>query len=176
MYCVVVQGRKKRDSSAHSLSSFSQELLSLLKKYDLSPSEAQKELGKLHAPEHTQESFPLSIISEELTVLESLVKYLKEERAYTLHQIAEILGRNEKNIWHAYHNATRKKAKKFSLDPSSPTVPLKIFSEQELSPLETIVVYLKEKRELNYHAIAQVLLRDDRTIWTSYMRAKKKDA
>ena len=65
---------------------------------------------------------------------------------------------------------------KISIDPSSPTVPLRIFIEQELSPLETLVVYLKEESKLSFHAIALLLLRDDRTIWTSYMRAKKKHA
>jgi DNA-directed RNA polymerase specialized sigma24 family protein len=157
-------------------SSFSEELLTLLHKHKLSLPEAQEALQSLISSSEQEESFPLSIITEELTVLESLVRYLKEERAYSLHSIAEILGRNEKNLWHAYHNATHKKSTPLHVDPSSPTVPLKIFIEQRLSPLETLVVYLKEQRQLSYHEIAELLQRDDRTIWTTYMRAKKKDA
>ncbi|MDP3728363.1 MAG: hypothetical protein Q8R18_02805 [bacterium] len=173
---MVAKRRKKNSIITNSPSSFSQELLSLLKKYDISPATAQKELEKLSPMPPTEESFPLSIITENLTVFESLVIYLKEEREYSLHHIAEILGRNEKNLWHTYHNATQKRTTKIIVDLSSPSVPLNIFTEQKLSPLETLVVYLKEKKELSYHTIAKLLCRDDRTIWTTYMRAKKKDA
>ncbi len=174
----MVKKGEEKDKASHSSSSFSEELLSLIQKHQLSPARVQETFHSILSSleKEEEDSFPLSILSEELTVLESLVKYLKEERAYSLHTIAEILGRNEKNLWHAYHNATHKKSTPSRVDPSSPTVPLKIFTEQKLSPLETLVVYLKEQRGLSYHAIAELLLRDDRTIWTTYMRAKKKDA
>ena len=175
MYRVVGKLGKREVELAHSPSLFTQELLALLQKHQISPTQAQEALQAISVTKE-EETFPLSILSKELTVLESLVRYLKEERAYSLHSIAEILGRNEKNLWHAYHNAKHKKAQKISIDPSSPTVPLRIFIEQELSPLETLVVYLKEESKLSFHAIALLLLRDDRTIWTSYMRAKKKHA
>ena len=40
--------------------------------------------------------------------------------------------------------------------------------------LESTVVFLKDKCKLSYHEIAVLLNRDDRTIWTSYNKAKKK--
>lgn len=33
---------------------------------------------------------------------------------------------------------------------------------------------MKENLEMNYHEIAELLNRDDRTIWTAYNKAKKK--
>lgn len=43
-----------------------------------------------------------------LTIFESLIKYLKEEKQFTYHKIALILGRNERNIWTVY-NRTKSK-------------------------------------------------------------------
>ncbi|MDP4012450.1 MAG: hypothetical protein Q8R00_02485, partial [Candidatus Nanoarchaeia archaeon] len=46
------------------------------------------------------------------------------------------------------------------------TVPISVFNNKELSALETICKYLKENKHYNYHEIAQLLNRNDRTIWT----------
>ncbi len=53
------------------------------------------------------------------------------------------------------------------------TIPVSIFSK-DLSPSEALCKYLKDNRELNFHEIALLLNRDDRSIWTSYARARKK--
>jgi len=37
-------------------------------------------------------------------------------------------------------------------------------------------MYLKDEKEMSYHEIAEVLNRDDRTVWTCYNRGKKKVA
>ena len=50
------------------------------------------------------------------------------------------------------------------------------FRGNNLSILESIVRYLKETGSLSYHNIAILLKRDDRTIWTVYKRALKKNA
>jgi len=52
-------------------------------------------------------------------------------------------------------------------------VPVSIFSHK-LSPSEALCKFLKENRELTFHEIALLLNRNDRSIWTSYARAKKK--
>ena len=54
------------------------------------------------------------------------------------------------------------------------TLPLSIFRDRKLSVLEVITEYLKEKKNMRYSEIAELLNRDDRTIWTSYNRAKEK--
>lgn len=53
-------------------------------------------------------------------------------------------------------------------------VPVEIFQNRSLAPLEAISEYLKDVKGLSYHEIAVFLNRDDRTIWTCYNRAKKK--
>ena len=58
--------------------------------------------------------------------------------------------------------------------PSSLSIPTSIFRDRTLSVLEAIVEYLREHHHLNYHQIAKLLNRDDRTIWTVYRRAKQK--
>jgi hypothetical protein len=54
------------------------------------------------------------------------------------------------------------------------TIPASIFRDRELSVLEAITEYLKDRRNLRYSEIAQLLNRDDRTIWTAYRRSKEK--
>ena len=54
-------------------------------------------------------------------------------------------------------------------------IPSNIFIDRSISVLEAIVKYLKEKKGLTYHEIAVLLNRDDRTIWTVYQRARKKN-
>lgn len=58
--------------------------------------------------------------------------------------------------------------------PRSLALPTSIFRDRELSVLEAIAEYLKDKKGMRYSEIAQLLNRDDRTIWTSYQRAKQK--
>lgn len=43
-----------------------------------------------------------------LTIFESLIKCLKEEKQFTYHKIGLILGRDERNIWTVYNRARRK--------------------------------------------------------------------
>ena len=49
-----------------------------------------------------------------------------------------------------------------------------IFRVRNLHILERLVKCLKEEFNLTYHEIAILLNRNDRTIWTSYNRAKSK--
>ncbi|MEK6879693.1 MAG: hypothetical protein AABY22_08810, partial [Nanoarchaeota archaeon] len=54
---------------------------------------------------------PASIFSNlKLSVLESIVKYLKETLNLTYHNIAVLLKRDERNIWTIYNRAIKKNA------------------------------------------------------------------
>lgn len=46
-----------------------------------------------------------------LTIFESIVKYLKEEKSLNFHQISLLLNRNERNIWTIYRNSLKKRIK-----------------------------------------------------------------
>ncbi len=57
---------------------------------------------------------------------------------------------------------------------SKEAVPLEIFRDRTLAPLEAVSLYLKDKKGMSYHEIAVLLNRNDRTVWTCYNRARKK--
>jgi len=118
--------------------------------------------------------FPISIINKKLTVLGSIVKYLKEEKKLSLRKIAQIIGRDERNVWNVYNISKQRYPKRFSIKKVKFWVSVSIFSQPKLSALESIVAYLKDELSLTYHKIALLLKRDDRTIWTVYQRALKK--
>jgi len=119
--------------------------------------------------------FPATILNKKLTVLESVVKYLKEEHCVSLGKISALLGRDERNIWHIYNRTKKKYPKRVIIKKTKFWIPVNIFSNTKLSALEAIVSYLKEEFSLTYHKIALLLKRDDRTIWTVYQRARKKN-
>lgn len=52
-------------------------------------------------------------------------------------------------------------------------IPSDIFRDRSLSVLEVLVEHLKDKG-MSFHEIAELINRDDRTIWTVYNRARKK--
>lgn len=53
-------------------------------------------------------------------------------------------------------------------------IPSFVFRDRDLAALEALVVYLKDSQGMTYAQIAKLLNRDDRTIWTTYKRAKQK--
>ena len=108
-----------------------------------------------------------------LGILESITRYLKDEHRISYSQIARLLNRNPRTIWTAYKSAKRK-SKKTVTDETSMTVPISIFRDEKLGPLEVITYWLKENAGMSYSNIARVLNRNPRTIWTSYNRAVQK--
>ena len=66
------------------------------------------------------------------------------------------------------------KPKVFDITESEFYFPIYILKNRNLSVLESIVVYLKEKLNLSLIKISSLLKRDPSTIWTIYHRALKK--
>src|SRR3989344_6399164 len=118
--------------------------------------------------------FPISIINKKLTVLESVVKYLKEEKGLSLNKISKVVNRDERNVWHIYHEAKKKFPQKFAAEKTSIKIPISVIANIKLSALENIVCYIKENLDFSYHNIALLIKRNDRTVWTVYNRAKNK--
>ena len=118
---------------------------------------------------------PVSIFSPELSCLETLVRFLKENKDLSMNEIAELLGRSPKTIWQAYSFSKKKFSGKLDKDYTSICVPISVFKNRELSLLENLVVFLKEK-PLKFSEIARLLHRDQRTVWTVHSRATKKRA
>jgi DNA-directed RNA polymerase specialized sigma24 family protein len=87
---------------------------------------------------------------EKQQIISLLIKQIKKKYRLNNEQISEL-------------TKTKKKIE----------IPLNIFSDK-LEALEAISKYMKENLNLSYHEIAKLLNRDDRTIWTSYNRAVRK--
>ena len=121
---------------------------------------------------------PSSIfLDRELAPLESISEYLKDERGLTYHEIAVLVGRDDRTIWTCYNRSQKKRAEKPKMlagAEKSVEIPLDIFKNRTLAPLESIASHLKEAAGMSFHEIAVLLNRDDRTIWTCYNRSQKK--
>lgn len=116
---------------------------------------------------------PTSIFSTKLAPLEALTKYLKENFNFNFSKIARLLNRDQRTIWSAYQSSKNKKIK--LKIKSEILIPISIFSNRKFSILESITTHLKKEFNYTFHKIAVLLNRDDRTIWTCYSRAKKKN-
>lgn len=118
---------------------------------------------------------PISIfMNDYLSALETIVKYLRENVGLTFSQIASLTNRNQVAIGVSYRNSKKKFPGRFVEKASVYYIPIFVLKNRKLSVLENIVSYLKDSVGLNYHQIAVMLNRNDRTIWTVYQRAKKK--
>ena len=139
-------------------------LKNIKKKYDVSyDSILEKEL-----------QLPVEIFNEKLTPLQSIVKYLKENQNLSLHEIGNILSRDEKNIWHIYDKAKKIIGENFSIKLSKNNIPISIFRDEKLSSQEALISYMRDELFLSYHQIGELLHRHSRTIWTVYQRARVK--
>ena len=118
---------------------------------------------------------PVSIFeAENLSALESICKYLKEELELNYNKIALLLNRNHRTIWTTYNNAAKKRKEKLIAAESKFFIPVSILTDRKLSVLEAIVSYLKDNFNLRYSEIATLLNRDERNVWAVYSRYKKK--
>ena len=117
---------------------------------------------------------PVSIFdNEKLSILEALVKYMKENLRLRHVAIGTILRRSDKTIWATYSKSRKKMPSAFSSIASDINVPIASLSDRRFTIFESLVLYLKDKNFTN-HQVASMLHRDDRTIWSIYDRAKKK--
>ncbi len=122
-----------------------------------------------------KELLPLSIFdNNELSCLQTIVKFLKEEFKLRFHDIALLLNRDDRTIWATYNNATKKRKERLPVKESKFFIPISILKDRKFSVLESIVSYLKDNFNLRYSEIAILLNRDERNIWTVYNRAMKK--
>ena len=132
-------------------------------------------IAELFGKTTRKDSLPVSIFdNNELSCLETIVKFLKEEFGLTYHRIALMLNRDDRTIWTTYNVACKKRKERLHARDSKFYIPISIIKDRKLSVLESIVSYLKDEFNLRYSEIAAILRRDERNIWTVYNRAKKK--
>ncbi len=112
----------------------------------------------------------INIFANSLGALEALVKYMKENLNMNYAEIARKLGRDERTIWTAYKKASDKQKEAFKVGETGLSLPISIFEDENLTILEAVVLYLKEKGK-KYSEIGKLLNRDQRNIWTIYSKA-----
>jgi DNA-binding CsgD family transcriptional regulator len=122
---------------------------------------------------HTRLSIPVTIFSHDLGILESLVKYMKENLNLNYNEIAELLNRDDRTIWTVYNKAQTKQKSEIIFEKTLVYLPIEIFQDRKLTPLESIVIHLKDKG-MRYNEIAELLKRDQRNIWMAYSKSVKK--
>jgi hypothetical protein len=118
---------------------------------------------------------PLNIFSTELGTLETLVKYLKENFGHNFSAIAGILNRDPRTIWGAYKSALEKHPEPFfGIPETAIELPVQMLRDRHFGMLEHLVWHMHENLGMRYARIATLIKRNDRTVWTAWMRAKKK--
>jgi DNA-directed RNA polymerase specialized sigma24 family protein len=175
---MALAGKKKRGIPISvTASSFDEKFLQLKENIvkDLSKGKkfSDSELLALIKPvvESSQLVVPISIFKNKLSTLEVLSKYLVEYKKLHFFEIASLLKRNQRTIWGAYHRAKRKKVKILVKD-SEIKIPISIFANRKIAPLQVLVCYLKERFLLGYSQIARLLNLDPRTVWVTYNQVK----
>ena len=112
---------------------------------------------------------PVSVFSKNLSPLETVVKYLRENKRKPLSKIAKLLQRASSNIYNAYKKAKNKHPSALVMGPVDYYIPLSVLRKKG-TVLENVVIYLKQ--DLNFREIGKLLQRNERTIWTVYNRKK----
>ncbi|MBT3463435.1 hypothetical protein HN789_05325 [archaeon] len=141
-------------------------LASLKEKYHL-----DKEIkASLNDKKEYEKYLPGSIFNKELGIFESIVKFLHENRNLSFKEISKLTYRSPNNCAVTYKKAKKKYFPKLNSDYIH-KIPIGSFSKN-YTCFESVCLFFKES--MNYHEIAVILNRDDRTIWTTYNRAIKK--
>ncbi|MEM4267756.1 MAG: hypothetical protein QXK37_02900 [Candidatus Woesearchaeota archaeon] len=127
---------------------------------------------------------PIKIFSGELCPLEAVVSFLREAYNLSFHEIAVLLGRNDRTIWATYKNSLNKKTRvsetgvSYSISNeysgNAYFIPVMILNERGPSILELVVEFLHETSQLSIKDIAALLCRSESTIRTAYWRIKRK--
>lgn len=130
----------------------------------------------------SSEGVPISVFSTLLSPAEALVKYLKEERQMSFHQIGTLLNRDERGIWSSYARSRKKHQTTFSkpagvtgvAGATSFSIPLSLFANRSFSILEHVIFYLHAALNLQEKEIAKLLNKRQAVIHTTLQRARKK--
>ena len=122
--------------------------------------------------EMEQTLIPVSIFATELSPLESIVRYMREELNFSVKKVRKTLQKSSSAVNLALRNGQKKK---FNFEKSKYKIPIENFTQDKgLSILEIVVSYLKEQ-DLGVTEIGSILNRDPRTVWTIGDRARRKN-
>lgn len=123
-------------------------------RYDLAPSQV---IEIIQRPGYY---IPLKIFSSKMGIMESVIKYLRENQLLTNKQVAELLNKNPRTTWTSYNKVRDRMP---FLHEDGFKIPLRIF-KGKCSPLCAIVRYCKGIG-MSYRQIADALDRSITSIW-----------
>ncbi|MCF7860971.1 hypothetical protein K9M79_01905 [Candidatus Woesearchaeota archaeon] len=109
-----------------------------------------------------------------LGFMEAVTKYLKENLSMKYVKIAKLLNRNERSVWITYNKARKKQPRPFTLDKPNIWIPISVFKDAGLGPLESLSIYLKDKLDMEFIDIAKLINRNNKSIWACYNKGKKR--
>jgi DNA-directed RNA polymerase specialized sigma24 family protein len=144
----------------------------------LSPDELRlaKELAeKLLEEKEADLSVPVEVFSQGLNVVESLTKYLKEDKKKSFADIAKLLNKKENTVWLNYERAHSKMAERLII-PAKPAIiiPISALVSDNHNLLESIVIYLRDAKGLSNKEVASMLKTSEVVTSAAYHRTRKK--
>ncbi|MGV8141366.1 MAG: hypothetical protein ACP5NW_02910 [Candidatus Woesearchaeota archaeon] len=171
------KSRMEKNVGGHTVEKLSLNVIE--KKHNISREEllqiVEEVLSAIESRRDTTESIPVTILKfSRLSSLETIVKFLRENRNMSYSSIGKNLSRNPKTLAVTYAVAHRKMPESFSkrLENDTHRIPFTAFSGR-LSILECICTYLKSRNH-SYADIARMIGKDQRTVWTVCKRAEVK--
>jgi hypothetical protein len=117
---------------------------------------------------------PLSIFSGKLNPSEAIAKYMHENLGFRICSIAKAIGRSENSVWMNYSRAKKRHRSPFKESQEGIMIPIASIATKDLSILESIIIYLRDKECLGNRECAKLLQKSETVLSTSYGRAKAK--
>lgn len=121
-----------------------------------------------------EKGIPISVFKGNLSGLEIITKYLKEEENKSFKQISKILNRKLSTLYNTYNKSKIKFKTSLDTSDNSIVIPFDIFTNRKYSILESIVSYLRHN-QLSIAQISLLLNRNYNTIKTVHHRFKLKN-
>jgi len=164
--------RKKRDKNRDFHSFIYKEIKRIQQKYGLSDDES---FDLVSRKTFSQDKIPICIFSvNTLSSFQAIVKFLKENCVLSFKEIGALLNRSRYTIASSYRIAKTKLPLRYLVYSTDYDIPTKLIASRKYSVLESIVLYLKQKYKLRFTEIADIMLLNQRTVWTVYHRALRK--
>ncbi|MBU1974687.1 MAG: hypothetical protein KKH52_04810, partial [Nanoarchaeota archaeon] len=134
------------------------ELVSQLSKLVSSLSSlSEKERTTLFSNLASKKDLPISIFRSNLSGLEALTVYLKDNQNKSIKEISTLLNRKISTLYTTYTKSKRKLKGALDCSDFSVTIPIQIFSNRKFSVLEVLVSNLRDEQKLSWSKIAALL-------------------
>lgn len=131
-----------------------------------------KKVQELIEEKRPEYQIPISVFkTNKLGILEIVVKYLVEENELSIKQIANLLKRSYTTIHSTYQKSKKKFSQRFTVKKGF-LADARIFSDRDVSPLYSIISFLKDERKMMLTDAAKALDRDVRNISFTYHKYK----